>query len=208
MGLSFLPPAPKIWSAAAISMGLLSPTMFLRLWFICTISSATGAAICEIKLAGCSGTRCCWMLGSWCATGWTGAPDEVGRAGVSTWLCTCRAGLLVPADQNENVCGQHWRAARCLLPYACFCVVWWGAGTVEPTPNCIVCMMSKTGEKADHNALSWDDLWSTIEEGEAEYLHKLERHLTKPFEGTRNSQNTRIQRAHTHLVATVAAVTL
>lgn len=45
IGRSFLPPAPNIWSAAAMSIGDLSPTICLRLEFICTMSSATGAAI-------------------------------------------------------------------------------------------------------------------------------------------------------------------
>lgn len=42
-GLSLFPPAPKICSAAAWSMGCLSPTMPRRLAFICSMSAATGA---------------------------------------------------------------------------------------------------------------------------------------------------------------------
>ena len=41
-GLSFLPPAPKICSAAASKRGCRLPTMFLRFSAICSISSLTG----------------------------------------------------------------------------------------------------------------------------------------------------------------------
>lgn len=44
-GLSLLPPAPKICSAAACSIGCLSPTIPRRLAFICSMSAATGARI-------------------------------------------------------------------------------------------------------------------------------------------------------------------
>ena len=42
IGLKRLPPAPKICSAAAISMGCLSPTTFFKFLTITSISSATG----------------------------------------------------------------------------------------------------------------------------------------------------------------------
>ena len=44
-GLSLFPPAPKICSAAACSIGCLSPTMPRRLAFICSMSAATGRRI-------------------------------------------------------------------------------------------------------------------------------------------------------------------
>ena len=44
-GLSLLPPAPKICSAAAWSIGCLSPTMPRKFAFICSMSAATGARI-------------------------------------------------------------------------------------------------------------------------------------------------------------------
>lgn len=44
-GRSLFPPAPKICSAAACSIGCLSPTMPRRLAFICSMSDATGARI-------------------------------------------------------------------------------------------------------------------------------------------------------------------
>lgn len=44
-GLSLFPPAPKICSAAACSIGCLSPTMPRRFAFICSMSVATGARI-------------------------------------------------------------------------------------------------------------------------------------------------------------------
>ena len=44
-GLSLLPPAPKICSAAACSIGCRSPTMPRRLAFICSMSAETGRRI-------------------------------------------------------------------------------------------------------------------------------------------------------------------
>ena len=46
-GLSFFPPAPNIWSAAAFKRLLLSPTTALRLAVSCSISSRTGAKISD-----------------------------------------------------------------------------------------------------------------------------------------------------------------
>lgn len=54
MGRSFLPPAPKICSAAASSMGCLLPTTFLRLVFIWSMSALTGATTSLIISLGLS----------------------------------------------------------------------------------------------------------------------------------------------------------
>eukprot|EP00983_Pelagomonas_calceolata_P089204 1157290-Pelagomonas_calceolata.AAC.2 len=45
IGRNFLPPAPKICSAAAISIGCLSPTTFFKFTFIVSMSACAGATI-------------------------------------------------------------------------------------------------------------------------------------------------------------------
>lgn len=101
MGRSFLPPAPNIWSAAAMSIGDLSPTMCLRLWFICSMSAATGAPIWLMRSAGCR-RGSCRGTGAGCRAGTAAAPGASDRGGVSTEQCAWRE-LLGVACHGENV---------------------------------------------------------------------------------------------------------
>lgn len=63
-GRNFLPPAPKICSAAAMSIGCLLPTTSLRLAFIVTISWLTGCSTwlstsLGLKVLGLTESGCC-----------------------------------------------------------------------------------------------------------------------------------------------------
>ena len=79
MGRSCLPPAPKIWSAAACSAGSRSPAMDRRLAFICCMSATTGAAMAAMLTGG--------MWGSW--TGLAGMSRELSdEVALSTVSCT------------------------------------------------------------------------------------------------------------------------
>jgi hypothetical protein len=63
-GRSFLPPAPKICSAAAMSMGWREPTMLIKFAFICVMSSRTGAVMASMLASSCTSDGICCAPGA------------------------------------------------------------------------------------------------------------------------------------------------
>jgi hypothetical protein len=89
-GRSFLPPAPKICSAAAMSIGWRLPTTFFKLVFINSISCLTGATAALSTSAGGGVATTTVGVGEV----WLGRPFSLAtlsvRAGVMTLRCTAR----------------------------------------------------------------------------------------------------------------------
>lgn len=90
MGRSFLPPAPKIWSAAASNIGWRSPTTLRRLAFIVAMSALTGATISSSSCAGVGRSRRGSAAAAAAAAG-GGPPASALRLGTTT-----RAGHRAP----------------------------------------------------------------------------------------------------------------